>query len=375
MGLITKASNGNGVAAAARINDIRAVGNNVISVDNTGNFPGIGVGGALSGEKFHFATWAVDGSDKYVVESMMEMVGHLSSIGEITIDSFDPGYEDKGNNNGDVVRIKPTTGWENDLVDALKQSLKNDGTLKENIVGDDQLKTDSASSKILSDLGGYIVSGAEVTRTSGSSYAMSAGEIILNGKKIAVDAIQSRTFTDKKDVAIDINAEGDISYVEADRGKLPAVEGGKFRLWSAAIDTANSSGFIWSNKGQSKVVGKDNIDFATFPIQYGGGGLSAGANTRTFTPSSTGLLQVTAQGRRNSGSSGDLVLTISATGVSGPKTSSGVGSGSSDGFASTVYLATVTAGVSVTITITADGGALANAGYMFWAIPGATAVV
>ena len=263
MGLITKASNGNGVAAAARVNNIRAVGNNVISVDNTGNFPGIGVGGALSGEKFHFATWAVDGSDKYVVESMMEMVGHLSSIGEITIDSFDPGYEDKGNNNGDVVRIKPTTGWENDLVDALKQSLKNDGTLKENIVGDDQLKTDSAFSKILSDLGGYIVSGAEVTRTSGSSYAMSAGEIILNGKKIAVDAIQSRTFTDKKDVAIDINTEGDISYVEADRDKLPAVEGGKFRLWSAAIDTANSSGFIWSNKGQSKVVGKDNIDFTT----------------------------------------------------------------------------------------------------------------
>ena len=122
-------------------------------------------------------------------------------------------------------------------------------------------------------------------------------------------------------------------------------------------------------------VTASKIDFTTFPIQYGSGGLSAGANTKTFTPSSTGLLQVTAQGRRNSGSSGDLVLTISATGVSGPRTSSGVGSGSSDGFASTVYLATVTAGVSVTITITADGGALANAGYTFWVIPGAPSIV
>jgi len=122
-------------------------------------------------------------------------------------------------------------------------------------------------------------------------------------------------------------------------------------------------------------VTASKIDFSSFAILYGGSTLSAGTNTKTFTPTSTGLLQVTAQARRNSGTAADMILTISATGVSDPKTTPGLGYGSVDGHTSTVYLGKVTAGVSVTITITITGGIAANAGYTFQVTPGVATLI
>jgi len=113
----------------------------------------------------------------------------------------------------------------------------------------------------------------------------------------------------------------------------------------------------------------------TYPIIYGGGTLTAGTVTKTFTPAHNGLLWVTAQARRNSGTAGDLVITISATGVSNAVTQSGVGNGTVDGHASTTYLATVTSGTSVTISIAASGGSVANSGYQFTVMPGTPSLV
>ena len=134
-------------------------------------------------------------------------------------------------------------------------------------------------------------------------------------------------------------------------------------------------GLIGQNNLVDGAVTASKIDFSTIGILYGGGPISAGTNTKTLIPSFTGLLQVEAHGRRNSGSSGDLVLTISATGVSGSRTSPGVGSGSADGFASSMYYAKVTAGISVTITIAAEGGAVSNGGYTFSITHGAPSIV
>ena len=145
---ITRASNGKGLAAQSSVEILRAPGNMVLDLTTTQNFPGINDDNTVSGEIFHFGCWSADGGGVLVPGTLVEGKAHVSNIGEVTIDSLDPGFADKGNNIGDIFMVKPTTGWENDLVDALKQSLKNDGTLKENIVGDDQLKTDSASSKI-----------------------------------------------------------------------------------------------------------------------------------------------------------------------------------------------------------------------------------
>ena len=136
---ITRASNGKGLAAQSSVEILRAPGNMILDLTTTQNFPGINDDNTVSGEIFHFGCWSADGGGVLVPGTLVEGKAHVSNIGEVTIDSLDPGFTDKGNNIGDIFMVKPTTGWANDLADALKQSLKNDGTLKENIVGKDNI--------------------------------------------------------------------------------------------------------------------------------------------------------------------------------------------------------------------------------------------
>lgn len=103
-------------------------------------------------------------------------------------------------------------------------------------------------------------------------------------------------------------------------------------------------------------------------VNFGGGGLSSSSTTKTFTPASTGVLYVTASSRVNAGTAADNIISISATGVTNPVGVSGVGNGTADGFARGTYVAQVTAGTSVTITISATYQA--NSGYTFFVIPG-----
>lgn len=103
------------------------------------------------------------------------------------------------------------------------------------------------------------------------------------------------------------------------------------------------------------------------PIQYGGGGLSTNTS-KTFTPSVSGLLFVEAHSRRNSSSSGDNIITISASGATNPVTGPAVANGNVDGYASATFQASVTAGVPVTITITATS--TTNGRYLFSVTPG-----
>lgn len=103
-------------------------------------------------------------------------------------------------------------------------------------------------------------------------------------------------------------------------------------------------------------------------VNFGGGGLTSSSTTKTFTPASTGVLYVTASSRVNSGTAADNVITISATGTSNAVSVSGVGNGTADGFSRGTYVAQVTAGTSVTITISATYQA--NSGYVFFVIPG-----
>lgn len=113
----------------------------------------------------------------------------------------------------------------------------------------------------------------------------------------------------------------------------------------------------------------ENIDFGSFPIQYGGGGLAPGTVSKTFTPKSDGLLRVVAGGRRNAGNAADLVIYISATGVENQRDSTGVQYGTGV-FASASFVAQVRKGVPVTISINTAGGSIANSGYQFFVIPG-----
>lgn len=103
------------------------------------------------------------------------------------------------------------------------------------------------------------------------------------------------------------------------------------------------------------------------PIQYGGGGLSTNIS-KTFTPSVSGLLFVEAHSRRNSSSPGDNIITIGASGATNLVTGPAVANGNVDGYASATLQGSVTAGVPVTITITATSAV--NGRYLFSVTPG-----
>lgn len=131
---ITRASNGRGIAAQSTVEIIRAPGNMILDVTSTQNFPGVNEDNTVSGEIFHFGCWSADGGGVLVPGTLVEGKAHVSNIGEVTIDSLDPGFTDKGNNIGDIFMVKPTTGWANDMVEALQATLNPDGTLKDNSV-------------------------------------------------------------------------------------------------------------------------------------------------------------------------------------------------------------------------------------------------
>ena len=132
---------------------------------------------------------------------------------------------------------------------------------------------------------------------------------------------------------------------------------------------ANVAGLRDGSNIGAGAVRADSINFNSFPIQYGGGELTPGTVSKTFTPKSDGLLRVIASGRRNAGNAADLVIYISATGVSNQVDSTGVQFGTGV-FASASFVAQVTKGVPVTINVNVSGGSIANSGYQFFVVPG-----
>lgn len=132
---------------------------------------------------------------------------------------------------------------------------------------------------------------------------------------------------------------------------------------------ANVAGLRDGSNIGAGAVRADSINFGSFPIQYGGGELAPGTVSKTFIPKADGLLRVVAGGRRNAGNATDLVISISATGVSNPVENGGVQFGTGV-FASASYIAQVSKGVPVTISVSTAGGSIANSGYQFFVIPG-----
>lgn len=115
---LVSASDGNGEAVRATVTGIRNPSSTVINVDSVLNWPSYFI--ATSG------TLLPDGTLDQGTVTVFS--GHLSST-TIVIDGFLPGYSDTGNTVGQVVVLKPTTAWADEIARVLSTSLDNDGTL------------------------------------------------------------------------------------------------------------------------------------------------------------------------------------------------------------------------------------------------------
>lgn len=113
------ASNGSGEAVRATVTAIRAAGSTTITVDALTNWPNFFI--ATSG------TALADGS--LSPGTVLVFAGHKSGS-QIVIDTVAPGYTDAGNTVGQVVVVKPSTMWADNIQDVLAESHNDDGTLK-----------------------------------------------------------------------------------------------------------------------------------------------------------------------------------------------------------------------------------------------------
>ncbi len=120
---LIRASNGSGDAVKATVANARVISSTTLQVDATTNWP----------SKFTATVGNVDGTGAFVPATVTVFNGILSG-GNIEITSFAPGYTDIGNTPGQIVVLKPTTAWANEVADVLAVTHNQDGTLKDSIV-------------------------------------------------------------------------------------------------------------------------------------------------------------------------------------------------------------------------------------------------
>lgn len=128
-----RASDGTGEAVRPVVTETRSIGSLVLTVNSVSKLPAY----------FIATTGKLLATGKLDPNTVNQFRGRLNA-GKITIETFAPGYSDKGNAIGDVVLIKPSSAWANEIADILSQSFEDDGTLKAAVSA--ALKTDILTS-------------------------------------------------------------------------------------------------------------------------------------------------------------------------------------------------------------------------------------
>lgn len=140
-------SAGTGDAPLMNINAVRLAGSTTISVDTVTGVPPNFIG--TSGTKL--STGLLDPA------TVTNFKGHVSGSG-LQIDSFEPGSTDIGNTSGQVVIIKPNTGWANRVATFIRNATGT-GT-PENIYSSSITATSGAISGALTVGGNLTITGA-----------------------------------------------------------------------------------------------------------------------------------------------------------------------------------------------------------------------
>lgn len=206
------ASDGTGEAVLANIESDRSIGAVTLDVDSVENFP----------NDFIFATGTKNANNFITPASMTVGYGHVDS-GNVVIDGFAPGYSDVGNTAGQILVIKPTTYWADEIVRLAKVAHNNDGTIKNDAITTHEQFTDPvdpvkrASESQVFD---YVASGVVLAGTGyGSTLAwtLSAGVVYINGKRLTY-AGGSGSVTASKDTYFDLLDNGDGTAVLVNTG-------------------------------------------------------------------------------------------------------------------------------------------------------------
>lgn len=117
----------------------------------------------------------------------------------------------------------------------------------------------------------YVVTGCV---WAGDSYgstllaSMSAGQVLIDGQLIDVDAVANRAFTASKDTYVDVNSSGALTYTEvSNNAASPALATGRLRLGVVVTGASSIASVASINQGQPEKtvpttcnLGKSGID-------------------------------------------------------------------------------------------------------------------
>lgn len=115
---LIRGSNGAGEAVQGTVTAKRNISSTTITVDSLLNFP----------SKAIITTGTLQPDGTLDPSSVTVMLAHLAAD-TLEIDQFAPGYIDNGNSVGDVVLVKPTTAWADNIADFLAEGHKADGSV------------------------------------------------------------------------------------------------------------------------------------------------------------------------------------------------------------------------------------------------------
>lgn len=135
-----KASDGSGNANIATVQSSRSAGATTIDVDTVLGINADGFAATMGTP--HTFTDPVTGETITVIseDTAVDFIGHVDGS-NLEIDTIAPGYTDGGSEVGDIVMIRPTTQWADEVADILGHQHKDDGSHSD--ITADSIVTDS----------------------------------------------------------------------------------------------------------------------------------------------------------------------------------------------------------------------------------------
>ncbi|HWT40071.1 MAG TPA: hypothetical protein VN081_02265 [Dongiaceae bacterium] len=120
---LIRANNGTNRASSPVITSARSIGATTILVNTVAGLP-----------SYFIAEMGTPNLTTGLIANGVVFRGHLNS-GQIVIDQFATGYVDAGSAANDIIVLKPTAEWSNNIADILSTFLNDDGTFNSTALG------------------------------------------------------------------------------------------------------------------------------------------------------------------------------------------------------------------------------------------------
>lgn len=242
-----KASDGSGNASVATVQNARSALATTIVVDTV---QGINTNfHATMGTPHTFVDPVTSEEITIISEATaVDFKGHVDGS-NLEIDTIAPGYTDAGSEVGDIVIIKPTTQWADEVADVLEVAHDDDGTLKDDSISADSMFVDALNPVTRADetFGDFVSSGLLVTDDTGLTADLSAGVAYINGIRLEVAAELNHTYTASKDTYVDLGSDGVVDYNEETNGAAsPALAANHIRLAKVVTNGTDTTSVVTS---------------------------------------------------------------------------------------------------------------------------------